>query len=216
MASLICYFHLIGISFSFIGRLAGSQDHVRLELIRQSDPDTFQALEWFRKHRSKFSGRVAEPICLELSVKDQRYAAIVETALSKQAMMSFVFEDGADYEFFLTTCSDSMGLRVNAIHIIKSRPEEYLPFLLREDIVERLHFDCYLRDIISAPDIVIAALCDQFKIHLQVHGPITYDSRWLWERSITPPWTDIAKLPNTMLQDRHLRYDTLGLGQPVE
>lgn len=150
-----------------ITRLAGSQEHFKLEMIKNSDSDTFQALEWFRKNRSRFTGNVSEPICLEVEIKDQRYASIVETSLSKQAMMSFVFEEESDYELFLSILHDSLKLRVNAIHI-KRQPEDYVPILSREVIQGSFGFDCYLRDLIEAPAIVIAALCDQFKIHLQV------------------------------------------------
>lgn len=46
------------------------------------DKDVFTATEWLRSNRNVFKGRVFDPICLEISISDSRYANAVESLIS--------------------------------------------------------------------------------------------------------------------------------------
>jgi hypothetical protein len=76
-----------------------------------------------------------------------------------------VFDDGNDYELFLSEVCDRLHLRVNAVHI-QTRLSDY-PSQIPLDRIQELGFDGFLMSVIQAPTNVLVALCDQFKIHLQ-------------------------------------------------
>ncbi len=135
----------------------------RLKMLRSFDPDTYAAYEWFQQNRGQFRGQAHEPILLDIHVKKPEYAAVVENSLSRQAMASFVFSDDGDWDHFLRNVSDHRGLRVNAICQRHALDRYRNP--LGSDRLRELGFECYLNEVVQAPDLVVAALCESFRIH---------------------------------------------------
>ena len=138
----------------------------KLEFLRRFEIDTFKALEWLGDNRHLFKGAVFEPVCMELDVKYPQYAHIIESSLSRQALTSFVFEDSEDYDIFLTVIADTQKLQVNAIQVQGGGDlSQYVP----QEPLEKLRkygFEHYFLDVVQAPSHVLAALCDNFKVHL--------------------------------------------------
>lgn len=54
----------------------------RLLDLEKKDADTAKAVRWLRKNQHLFEGKVYEPIMLELSVREQRNAAAVESVIN--------------------------------------------------------------------------------------------------------------------------------------
>lgn len=93
-------------------------------------------------------------MCLEINLKDNRYANIIESSLSKQAMtvniagknvicclylfyiQSFVFEDEEDYNYFLFETHDTRKWRVNAVQI-KTKLSNYNPLISNDEVRKR-------------------------------------------------------------------------------
>lgn len=61
-----------------------SVQNIRLQALKNRHADTFTAFEWLRANRDQFTGRVYNPILLELNLKDSKYAAHIEQVLGGQ------------------------------------------------------------------------------------------------------------------------------------
>jgi structural maintenance of chromosomes protein 5 len=143
-------------------------DNVRskkLAFLQKFEEDTFKALSWLNENRHLFRGHFYEPICMEIKIKHPQYASMVESCLSRQALTSFVFEDAHDYDIFLSAVADTQKLNVNVI-LLKQyslnlyQPQEPLSLL------KTFGFEYYFLDVIEAPEAVLCALCENFKLHL--------------------------------------------------
>lgn len=161
-------------------RLAKYEDirQAKIDFLRQREPDTFQALQWFAQNKKQFKMAAFEPVCLEIQLADMRYADVIEASLSKQAMTSFVFADENDYDLFLSSIHDQSKLQINAILInIDDRLSGHSTLLTKQQIQE-FGFDCYLVELIKGPELVIFALCEHFKIHQcpVALGSVSYES----------------------------------------
>ncbi|KAI9503085.1 hypothetical protein BX070DRAFT_224706 [Coemansia spiralis] len=133
------------------------------ELLRNASQDTFKALEWLEANRNKFSQHVFAPICLEVSVKDPRYANLVETIVSVSTLRTFVTQCDEDYHTFTREVNDKQGLRVDVVSYHKDL-EDFRPSQPRETL-QALGFDGYVIDYIEAPRKVLAAMCNRDNIH---------------------------------------------------
>jgi structural maintenance of chromosomes protein 5 len=60
----------------------------RLECLRH-EPHTLEAVQWLRQNRDKLVGRVFYPLCVEINVKDVRYADAIENAIGQNYRVSY-------------------------------------------------------------------------------------------------------------------------------
>ncbi|CAJ0760937.1 19047_t:CDS:2, partial [Entrophospora sp. SA101] len=79
----------------------------RAERIR-SDRATTEAIEWLKNNRSSFKKHVYFPICMEIDVKDTRYADAIENAIGYNL-------NNEDYRTMTNELCDKRGLRVNIV-----------------------------------------------------------------------------------------------------
>ena len=141
-----------------------STRHKKLEFLRRYEPHSFEARQFLNENRALFASHVFEPICLELIIKDPESASIIESSLSRQALTSFVFTDEVDYNTFLSEVADNRKLHVNAI-LVKQRLSSFKSPMSQEEI-RRYGFEGYFLDAVTAPEPILVALCDSFKVHL--------------------------------------------------
>nr|CAG8492269.1 10947_t:CDS:10 [Entrophospora candida] len=120
----------------------------RAERIR-SDRATTEAIEWLKNNRSSFKKHVYFPICMEIDVKDTRYADAIENAIGYN-LSTFVCEDDEDYRTMTNELCDKRGLRVNIMNL--------------------LGFDGFLIDQIKAPPSMLNALCQLSRLHSIVNN----------------------------------------------
>ncbi|KAJ1903875.1 Structural maintenance of chromosomes protein 5 [Coemansia sp. IMI 209127] len=134
------------------------------DLLRSANYDAFRALEWLESNRDQFAQHVFAPICLEASVRDApQYANLVETAVSKSSLRTFVTQSDDDYRAFTRLVNDKQRLRVDVVSYHKDL-DDFRPPQPRE-VLQKLGFDGYVLDFIEAPRKVLAALCNRDKIH---------------------------------------------------
>ena len=72
-----------------------SQDNIRtqrMNLLRNINRDVHDAVLWIRDHESVFKGRVYEPVILEMSIKEKKYANLVEGSIP-YAMLTVIFDN---------------------------------------------------------------------------------------------------------------------------
>ena len=60
-------------------------DH-RLEAIRESDPDMYEAVYWVQRNQDLFEEQVFSPIFLEINVKEERFTDVIE-AVAGQTLL---------------------------------------------------------------------------------------------------------------------------------
>jgi hypothetical protein len=56
----------------------------RLEQLRETESDVYDAVVWLRQNRDMFQKHVFEPVCLEINIKNMKYVDAIENVLSSQ------------------------------------------------------------------------------------------------------------------------------------
>ncbi|KAJ2233259.1 Structural maintenance of chromosomes protein 5 [Coemansia sp. RSA 1722] len=135
----------------------------RREALRRANEDTFKALEWLEANRNMFSQHVFAPVCLEASIRDSRYAAIIESIVGMSTLRTFVVQCDDDYHTFARNVIDRMRLRVDVVSLRRTMEDFRSP--LPKNRLDALGFDGYALDFIDAPRPVLAALCDRDHVH---------------------------------------------------
>ena len=141
-------------------------DRMKQVKLRQlAGDDCARALAWLRQNRDQFRSAVYEPAIISVDVKDPRQAKYVESSIPLRDLTAFMFEDVVDMNIFLNQTRNTLGLRkVGAVQVPRQSLQEFTPRLEGEEL-RRFGFVSYVKDLISAPDQVLAFLCRQYKIH---------------------------------------------------
>ncbi|KAF9299963.1 Structural maintenance of chromosomes protein 5 [Mortierella antarctica] len=137
----------------------------RLEQLRETESDVYDAVVWLRQNRAMFQKHVFEPVCLEINIKNMKYVDAIENVLNSQ-LKTFVCQTREDYNTLTREVLDKLKLRVN---IIAPRPSEldlgsYRPPASKEDL-HKLGFECFVLDAVDGPAPLLAALCSKASIH---------------------------------------------------
>ena len=96
-----------------------SEDSVKLEILRQRNPDAYAGVVWLRKNISMFKNPsgVHEPIMMKLKVTDAKYAFQVENMIGAQELEAFVCENVDDCNLLMNELRGKQKLkRINAVH----------------------------------------------------------------------------------------------------
>ncbi|KAG0086782.1 Structural maintenance of chromosomes protein 5 [Podila epicladia] len=137
----------------------------RLDQLRETESDVYDAVVWLRQNRALFQKHVFEPVCLEINIKNMKYVDAIENVLNSQ-LKTFVCQTREDYNILTRELLDKLKLRVN---IIAPRPSEldlgsYRPPASKEDL-HKLGFECFVLDAVDGPAPLLAALCSKTSIH---------------------------------------------------
>lgn len=136
----------------------------RLEKIRAADENVYRATMWLRENQHRFRKPVHEPVLLEISLKDQRYAAAVESCIPFPVQKSFVCQTREDYDLFSHELIDKMKMRITVAEVEGITLDSMKPDVPREQLAA-LGFDCYMIDMIDGPEDVLVHLCRQSHLH---------------------------------------------------
>lgn len=136
----------------------------RLERIRAADEHVYRATMWLRENQHKFRKPIYEPLLLEISLKDQRYAAAVESCIPWPVQKSFVCQTRADYDLFTREVVDRMKFRVTVAEVENITLEDMRPDVPRDQLAA-LGFESYIIDTIEGPEDVLVHLCKQSFLH---------------------------------------------------
>lgn len=136
----------------------------RLEKIRAADEGVYRAVMWLRENQHRFRKPVHEPVLLEISLKDQRYAAAVESCIPFAVQKSFVCQTREDYDLFSHELIDRMKLRLTVAEVQGITLGSMKPDVPREQLAD-LGFEAYMIDMIDGPEDVLVHLCRQSHLH---------------------------------------------------
>ncbi|CDS01233.1 hypothetical protein, partial [Sporisorium scitamineum] len=136
----------------------------RLRKIQAVDEGVYKAVMWLRQNQHRFRKPVHEPVLLEISLKDQRYAAAVESCIPFAVQKSFVCQTREDYDLFTRELVDGMKLRLTVAEVEGITLESMQPDVPREQLAA-LGFEAYIIDMIEGPKDVLVHLCRQSHLH---------------------------------------------------
>ncbi|KAI8923877.1 hypothetical protein BC831DRAFT_513829 [Entophlyctis helioformis] len=135
----------------------------KLANLKRFDKETYEATLWLQQNMGMFQKHVYEPVALEISLRDPRYANAVEAFVKPSHMTTFVTQCEADYKTLCREAIDVRKLRINVVSITQD-VNSFRPTHSREQI-QALGFDGYVKDFVDGPDPVMAFLCDRTYIH---------------------------------------------------
>ncbi|KAG0767977.1 hypothetical protein G6F57_000086 [Rhizopus arrhizus] len=143
--------------------------NIRLQQLQRFHPDTVKAFEWLKQNRDKFSGRVYNPVLLEINLKDSRYASHIEQVLGghrSNTFRTFLFEKQEDYLEFTRIAIDQHGWKLTAAWPDRLREDVTRTPTSTEELRQKFKFEHYMVDLIQAPEFVLKYLCMETKINL--------------------------------------------------
>ncbi|KAE8270048.1 hypothetical protein A4X09_0g2291 [Tilletia walkeri] len=138
--------------------------HQRLAALQQTDNHAYQAVLWLRENQQLFSGKVYEPVLLEASVKDPRFAAAVESCLSWATFRTFVCETRSDYDIFTRELVDRKKLRLNVFEV-EGFEDNLTRGIYPAGVLQQFNFDTTAVDMIEAPAAVLKFLSQSQNVH---------------------------------------------------
>ncbi|XJO76391.1 hypothetical protein BDV3_006922 [Batrachochytrium dendrobatidis] len=137
--------------------------HRKLAALKRGDKDAYNATMWLQDNLSMFEKHVFEPICMEVNLKDTRYAAVLETLVKPSHNTTFVTQCKQDYNRFCEEVISIRKWRVNVVYF--DRPlSSWTPEHPRQ-LITQLGFDGYALDFIDGPEPILSALCQMCFLH---------------------------------------------------
>jgi chromosome segregation ATPase len=134
-----------------------------LRTLERMDSNVTRAVHWLRQNGNLFSQHVFEPVCMEITVRDAKYAAAAESLISVGDLLSFVTLNKRDYVTLKENTLDK-GIRINVVQIDYHPGKIFTPSISKEKIIS-LGCDGYLSDLIDGPDEILFYLKNNARIH---------------------------------------------------
>jgi len=154
-------------------KLLDTQSGKQASVLQRLSSDTAKAWAWFQENKSTLTlkGEVYGPPILECSVKDLRYADVVESQMRKGDFIAITCTHAEDQQLLSKHFFDKDGLRLHDI-FTRTSPRslsEYRPPVAPVEL-ERMGFEGYIIDYVDGPDAVLAMLCDNSRLHKIAHS----------------------------------------------
>lgn len=135
----------------------------RMEKLQRIDPHAYQATLWIRNNSHLFSGKVYEPIILELNVLDSKHGIYLENIIEKRDRVAFICEDKNDMNLLIQSLRIQQKLKVNILHS-SSEERNYQPNIPIENL-RQYGFFAYLDSLFTAPKAITNYLGKLYGIH---------------------------------------------------
>ncbi|KAK0530042.1 Structural maintenance of chromosomes protein 5 [Tilletia horrida] len=136
----------------------------RLTALQSADKDAFRAVLWLRDNQQLFSGKIYEPVLLEASIKDMRFAAAAESCLNWATFRTFVCETRSDYDIFTRELVDRQKLRLNVVEV-ENFDDNLLKGVYPPEVLRNYNFDTTAIDVVDAPAPVLKYLSHSSNLH---------------------------------------------------
>eukprot|EP00092_Neocalanus_flemingeri_P024188 GFUD01026235.1.p1 GENE.GFUD01026235.1~~GFUD01026235.1.p1 ORF type:complete len:1076 (+),score=430.02 GFUD01026235.1:59-3286(+) len=140
-------------------------DRQKLDVLRSKSKETYEAVNWLRSNRDMFKGEVYEPFIVCGNVMDPAQAKYLENCINIRDLTAFFFQDAEDMNTFLNCVRNQKGLKkVSAVKVPDMESKEYQPNIPSTSLAQ-YGFISYLREMVTAPDSVLAYMCHNHKLH---------------------------------------------------
>lgn len=154
---------------SEIGRLSDFKT-ARMQVLKQRNPDAYDAVMWLKDNRDKFEKPVFNPVFLEVQVTNSVFARAAQHVIMQNAF-TFTCLTRADYTTFnkLLVDGKSAGrpLRLNVSEYSRTNAPQLKDHraLISKDEVKQYGFDGFLLDCLDGPEAILNTLCHTARIH---------------------------------------------------
>lgn len=131
--------------------------------------DTAKAWNWVKANQNKFKEPILGPALLECTVKDQAYAAAIESKMQKSDWCGLVATSKEDWNTLrgYLTGNGPESLRLTDIFTkVADRSMDQWHSRISPQELASMGLDCMAIDQIEGPDRVLSALCDSSKFHM--------------------------------------------------
>jgi len=140
-------------------------DKNKLEVLRRGSPETHEAVLWLRNNMDMFKGKVYEPFILCGNVINQAHAKYLEDAIQFRDLTAFFFQESDDMNTFLNCARNQKGWKkVSAVQVPARSSDEFQPQIPSNEL-KSFGFVSYLREMVTAPDRVMAYMCQAYHLH---------------------------------------------------
>jgi len=145
-----------------------SESGKQMAKLERFSKDTHRAWNWIKNNQNKFREPILGPALVECTVKDQRYAAAVESKMQKGDWLAFTATSKEDWnmlrQYLTGTGADS--LRLTDIHLrVADRGMDGWQRPVSPGEFKSFGLDDFMIDLLNGPDRVLSALCDSSRLH---------------------------------------------------
>lgn len=125
--------------------------------------DSLRLYRWLVKNGHKFEKPVFGPPVITCSVKDPKYADVIESMLNRNEMITFTTQTLTDFK---TMQKEYRGQGLHDISLRMSTvPLEELKAPISDFQMRQLGFDGWLKDYLAGPEPVVSMLCGENNLH---------------------------------------------------
>ena len=140
-------------------------EKMKLRKLRELNDDTENATHWLRNNKNMFHNDVFEPFVMCANVHDVQFSKYLENSINQRDMTAFFFETAEDMNQFLDIVRNQKGWRKVSGVVLPDRDLQDFQPNIPESNLRRLGFVSYLKNLVSAPDKVMAFMCNNYGLH---------------------------------------------------
>lgn len=154
-----------------LDKIAGltSKKGQQMAKLERLSRDTVRAWNWVKQNQNKFREPILGPALLECTVKDQNYAAAIESKMQKSDWCGLVATSKEDWntlrEFLTGNGPESLKLTDVFTRVANRGMDQWHSRISPQELAS-MGLDCMVIDQLEGPDRVLSALCDTSKFHM--------------------------------------------------
>ena len=142
-----------------------SVEQQKMAVLRRVNEDAFKALLWLQDHKETFKGEVFPPFIVSGNVLDPSNAIFVENSIPSRDLQTFFFSDVEDMNLFLRITRQEKGWKKVSAVLTPSLASDTFQPGVDQSSLKALGFVAHVREMVVAPDPVLAFLCSNHAIH---------------------------------------------------
>jgi chromosome segregation ATPase len=132
--------------------------------LQDASADTAKAWEWVQNNKQAFVGKIFGPAMLECSVKDVKYADLVESVLGQADLICITMTHKQDFDMLQRELVDNQRLSDINLRMLDT-PLSHWRSPYTEQELQQFGLNTYVLDLIEGPDELLSMLCDNRNIH---------------------------------------------------
>ncbi|KAI4725198.1 structural maintenance of chromosomes 5 smc5 [Aureobasidium sp. EXF-10728] len=133
--------------------------------LNNASPDTAKAWDWIQKNRQQFTGKVFGPAILECSVRDTRFANLIESVLGQADMVCITMTHKEDFNLLQRELLNNQRLSDINLRMLDTPLSHWQkPYFDSE--LRQLGLNTYILDLLEGPEEILSMLCDNRNIHM--------------------------------------------------
>ena len=137
----------------------------QISKLEQISRDTAKLWSWIQEHPDTFEKPVFGPPIIECSVKDQKYADMVESLFQKGLMLSFTTQTKNDFKTLSDIAHDKLRLSEVFTRTVLHGLEYFKTPDTSAEEMASYGFDGWALDLLAGPSPVLAMICSEIRLH---------------------------------------------------